>query len=82
MKAFETEHGVSEVDDGVFNLDKGASDARRVPFDPISGRGVGCFYPPLGFFLNISQTAWARILKFSDFFAFSPFALYLRHPLS
>ena len=27
----------------------------------------GCFYPPLGFFLNISQTAWARILKFSDF---------------
>ena len=29
--------------------------------------GGGCFYPPLGFFLNISQTAWARILKFSDF---------------
>ena len=27
----------------------------------------GCFYPPLGFFLNISQTVWARILKFSDF---------------
>ena len=25
-------------------------------FNPISGRG-GCFYPPLGFFLNISQTA-------------------------
>ena len=24
--------------------------------NPISGRG-GCFYPPLGFFLNISQTA-------------------------
>ena len=35
-------------------------------FNPISGRG-GCFYPPLGFFLNISQTVWARILKFSDF---------------
>ena len=31
--------------------------------------GGGCFYPPLGFFLNISQTAWARILKFSDFFS-------------
>ena len=29
--------------------------------------GGGCFYPPLGFFLNISQTALARILKFSDF---------------
>ena len=27
----------------------------------------GCFYPPLGFFLNISQTDWAKILKFSDF---------------
>ena len=24
--------------------------------NPISGRG-GCFYPPLGFFLNVSQTA-------------------------
>ena len=34
--------------------------------NPISGRG-GCFYPPLGFSLNISQTAWARILKNSDF---------------
>ena len=29
--------------------------------------GGGCFYPLLGFFLNISQTVWARILKFSDF---------------
>ena len=25
--------------------------------NPISGRGGGCFYPPLGFFLSISQTA-------------------------
>ena len=33
--------------------------------NPISGRGV--FLSTLGFFLNISQTAWARILKFSDF---------------
>ena len=28
--------------------------------------GGGYFYPPLGFFWNISQTAWARILNFSD----------------
>ena len=35
-------------------------------FNPINGRGV-VFYPPLNFLLNISQTVWARILKFSDF---------------
>ena len=29
---------------------------RGCMLNPISGRG-GCFYPPLGFFLNISQTA-------------------------
>ena len=30
----------------------------RARVNPISGRGGGgCFYPPLGFFLNISQTA-------------------------
>ena len=37
------------------------------PLTLLVAGGGGCFYPPLGFFLNIFQTAWARILKFSDF---------------
>ena len=40
-------------------------------FNPISGTdlnsGGGLFLSTPRFLLNISQTAWARILKFSDF---------------
>ena len=35
-------------------------------FNPISGRR-GCFHPPLRFFGDISETAGATGLKFSDF---------------
>ena len=35
--------------------------------NPISGRGGGCFHPPLRFFGDISETAKATRLKFSDF---------------